>query len=233
MKSNLSAVFAVLILTACSEADSPAAVGNAPFVLPASVGVPSVCPDDRAFLHARYRIAAGGETRMLDLYRRANEVLHVGREPDLAEYWRRLPNDRIVHTRFFDDYGRGIEYEPSDLLSVTGAQNWAALSGLAPVRPDAEASGEGCTALADRHTVFGRIAYLTELDLMAYRRTYGATISLVALDFDRDAIDAAFRERDDYPLVDFADVGDMENDDELARMMAKSFMERRDHGHAH
>jgi len=212
-----------------------------PADLPVSIHQIAKCPQTVDTLSARFEVKAPTGKRTLTLYRRGDEVMHVGREAGLAEYWRRLPNGHIAHTRLFEDYKRGIEYEPADLASVSGMPNWDGLRGLLPVAVSElnEAGGDECNRFVAQDADFGLIIYSPEIDLLAYRATQGpdsqadAWIKRESVSFDKTKIDRAFEMRLGYDMVDFADVGDMENDADLAKMMSRSFVEKREGNHAH
>ncbi len=189
------------------------------------------------------------ETRQLELWRDGPRVLRVDQENNVAELWANAAN-KLYLTRYFDGHERGIEYHPGDIDSELDQAHWQQIrqilpdSKLAAMQLISE-SGSGCDEVQTYEANFEdtkvRVKWLPATNLVKELRrsnTSQTTLwSLREVISDGPEIAAAFAARNDYQLIDYADIGDNESDPFLHEMAHFDFTGQNRHGspggHAH
>lgn len=64
-------------------------------------------------------------SRVMELWRDGNRILHVYPDRGLAEQWEHSGKGAALHLTFwFDKYAEGIEYMPEDIGSLADARRW-------------------------------------------------------------------------------------------------------------
>lgn len=156
----------------------------------------------------------------------------------LVELWHQLPNNQVALTRYFTEHKRGIEYQPADL---TQHVNWQQLSSqFTPEQikgiKKINSQGEGCER--SEHYVWQDatkvidLIWLPERNLIksfqvtAFRAENNAQLEqswqLTDLKLSGGAIQIAQWQQ--WPTVDYADIGDNEDDPFLTKMINQGFI---------
>jgi hypothetical protein len=201
------------------------------------------CAQDADKLGAQYLLrttdTASGDARAQDLvvWRNGSRVAHVHPDSGVVELWELTPNGRMRLVRFFDEYSRGIEYQPGEVDIAADKGGWqkkwqlvsdARLQSLGePV-----ASGQGCDRVASyrwqEQEVQYELDWLPGLQLISHYRAitpdHETEWKLERTVTDGDEIDQAFARRDAYQTTDYADIGDHESDPFLLKMINLGFI---------
>ncbi|GAB5451631.1 MAG: hypothetical protein Hals2KO_19590 [Halioglobus sp.] len=188
--------------------------------------------------------AAGNSSkpRQLELWRDGPRVLRVNPENNVAELWANAAN-KLYLTRYFDGHERGIEYHPGDIDSDLDKAHWQQIR---QILPDSKLgsmqligeSGSGCDKVqiyeANLEGTKLRVKWLPATNLVKeIQRSDDSQTTLWSLREvigDGAEIAAAFAGRDDYQLIDYADIGDNESDPFLHEMAHIGFTGQSRHG---
>lgn len=219
------------------------------------------CADNRV-LEATYQLSqqplvakAGGQgepvmagqpqTRTLRLVRNDKQLVLHYVDAGVTELWEQTRNHRIHLTRYFDQYQRGIEYQPQE---ISQAFDWDTKSHLiAPALlaslQESGTQGSGCETHVFYQTANQsasqsaaarpiQLEWIPALQLpqRLQQQTSTAVLEwrLQALSYDRERIQADIQQLQGYQTTDYADVGDSESDPFLRKMIHLGFVE---HGH--
>ena len=162
--------------------------------------------------------------------------------PD-AEAWQRNPSGHVTYYRVFHPEKRAIEYKPIDLSIAHNAPDWDRLTsvidpqlvakglkqtgeerflGRAAVRYNGEANGSRFEVL-----------WLTHEQIPAFVRETrdGGHVSTIELREIHSLVDSPwhFGNKDEYEIIDFADLGDKESDPVLQAMLRRGGHARHQH----
>lgn len=202
------------------------------------------CPADYSVIGARYDVSTiqphtGTKTiRHIVLWRNGDRVAHEYSDTRITEIFERTSNGKLRLERHFDDFKRGIEYQPNEIRNRGDADDWnltyqlVADNLLASMHLEASA-GSGCdtvkTFSLTKDTATIELDWLANQQLLQ-RYTEIApdrrvTWKLVATITDPERIRNAFAARADYDMTDYADIGDNESDPFLMRMINTGFVE--------
>ncbi|GAA4895826.1 hypothetical protein GCM10023333_31280 [Ferrimonas pelagia] len=172
------------------------------------------------------------------LVRKGDRVLQRFLQAQISELWFQQRNGRIRPTRYFDQHQRGIEYQAAEVNQNNAQQLWQEKRQLITgAQRDAMTllsdSGQGCNRRQRFHWQTGNSQ--AELEwaphsqlLVSYRLQHGSEFwqyQLKSHQHDRVAVDNELSQLQQYPTVDYADVGDMENDPFLAQMINQGFLQ--------
>jgi hypothetical protein len=214
---------------------------------PAQAG--SDCGIDRDRLGVRYTVSdrVNGESRNfhMQVWRHGNQVAYVHEERELTEIWDLVSDGRQKLIRYFDGYGRAIEYQPEDVETGSGQDAWSRryqvvadseLEAMEVVRR----TGSGCDATEVYESA--RAAAPEGMTMIRWRPALnlaeeirgGQGDSAIRWRVDEIYTDAArvdeeFTKRHRYHMTDFVDIGDNESDPFLRKMISLGFIEHRDH----
>lgn len=205
------------------------------------------CAVDADALGATYRLATvtseSGEENVeeLVLWRNAGRAAHVNPETQVVELWELTANKRVRLVRFFDEYQRGIEYQPGEVDAGDPGSAWElkrqlVSTALIESLGTPAASGEGCAAVWswqwEKEGARYELQWLPALQLI---RRYRAVTPDHETDWtlertvtDGNEVAQAFARRDSYQTTDYADIGDHESDPFLSKMIRLGFV---DQGH--
>lgn len=205
------------------------------------------CAMDADTLGAVYSLStttsASGEqdTEQLVLWRKGGRAAHVNPQTQVVELWELTPNGRIRLVRFFDEYQRGIEYQPGEVEAGKGDSAWElkrqlVSSALIESLGAPATSGEGCAAVSswqwEKDGVRYELEWLSEQQLIQRYRAVAADQEtewkLERTVTAGSEVEEAFARRDAYQTTDYADIGDHESDPFLSKMIRLGFV---DHGH--
>ena len=190
---------------------------------------------------ARDKGASEPKTRVWRLWRadHAVETQELG-NPD-AEAWHRDPRGHVTYFRVFHPEKRAIEYKATDLAISHSTPDWERLASV--VAPDFIARNLkqiGEERFLDRAAVRyeGKaggsrfeVLWLPAQQIPALvRETRDGHVSTITLRSIHPLADSPwpFGLKDDYEIIDFADLGDKESDPTL-----RSMLKRSGHGGAH
>jgi hypothetical protein len=202
------------------------------------------CAEDPATLAAVYRLnesRAGTEdikSREIVLWRDGRRAAHEYPDSQVVNLWEATRNDRLRLVRYFDEYARGIEYDPAEVAAGDGESAWqlkrqlvpdALLESLEPV----SVTGTDCDQSA--HYEWQTDGRHYQLDWLRHRQlpaSYTLTSDKVTVSWrlerlisDPAEIRQAFARRDAYQTTDYADIGDNESDPFLQKMINMGFVE--------
>lgn len=202
------------------------------------------CAEDPATLAAVYQLdesrAGSGivRSREIVLWRDGRRAAHEYPDSQVVNLWESTRNGRLRLVRYFDEYARGIEYDPGEVAAGEGERAWqlkrqfvpdALLESLEPV----SLSGEGCDQRARYEWQAEGRQY--QLDWLSQRQLPASytlandevtvTWRLERLIGDPVEIRQAFARRDAYQTTDYADIGDNESDPFLQKMINQGFVE--------
>ncbi len=176
----------------------------------------------------------------LNVWRMGNSVAYENIDTQITEIWSLVSNGQVKPDRYFDEYKRGIEYQPADINNGKGETHWSAkyqIISEADIKKMQleKTTGNACDELNHyvNHAAKNKfkLAWLTQLNLpkeMSY--TQGKTLvtwKLQELMIDKEQIKATFVKRQNYGVTDYADIGDNESDPFLLKMINLGFV-----GHA-
>jgi len=170
--------------------------------------------------------------------RNQQQVITIYPQKQTAEYWQKRANGRHHFYRFFTADQRSVYYPPSDLSSLNIIRSWDSIENLHPLswlssleRVDSQTqTGKQVDfyrgTLAD---IYVELDWLPEYQLpqriLTKQGFKSHEIVLQSLKQDPAFIEQALAEWLSYPSIDYADVGDSENDPFLAKMIRQGFIE--------
>lgn len=149
------------------------------------------CELSPATLTARYAVTdSDGSQHALVLVRDNNHSVHQRPDANITDHWRWLRNGNISHTRYLEQFGRGV-------ILPTQGRDWSAKSQLLSDRALAqltlvERSGEGCQRLEKYQRTLNpgtlTVWWNPDLKLLVLldRRKPEATTTMKLVDFDTD-----------------------------------------------
>jgi len=176
----------------------------------------------------------------LNVWRMGNAVAYENLDTQITEIWSLISNGQVKPDRYFDEYKRGIEYQPADINNGRGDRHWSAkyqIVSNADIKKMQlkKTTGKACDELNHyvNHAAKDEIklAWLTQLNLpkeMTYTQgKTSVTWMLQELITDKEQIKATMAKRQNYEVTDYADIGDNESDPFLLKMINLGFV-----GHA-
>ncbi len=188
-------------------------------------------------LHKQAGSEALTSTSRLALWRRGKEVAHELEDQQVTEVWNLLPNGRVRPVRYFDEYRRGIEYQPNEVEGSTDEKIWAKKTRLITkisknTMKLLRSQGDGCDKLdyysAQRKGVHYLLTWSPSKELpVRYKEVtqhYSFTATLTLYEPDESKVDSFFTDRDSYQTTDYADIGDNESDPFLLKMINLGFV---------
>lgn len=204
----------------------------------------AACPADIDTLGADYSItvatadAGRASQNELTLWRDGRRALHVHPDRTQSELWEHTITDRIRLVRLFDEYARGIEYQPGEIGSSSNSDSWQMKRQLlAPSALQADRlqsrSGEGCEEIQtyawEEAGAGFQVEWLPAWQLVAaYSMTSPERRENWKLErriTEVERVHEAFARVDAYSMTDFADIGDSESDPFLRQMIRLGVIE--------
>ncbi|WP_196138728.1 hypothetical protein [Aliikangiella sp. G2MR2-5] len=169
------------------------------------------------------------------LWRYLNQVAYEFPARGLTEVWNRVSNGQIRPVRHFDNYQRGIEYQPMEVNQGIGSKDW---SGKFQIITDDQLKEmtikEEKNIDCDKQITYMLESektlviwneklrlpqkYEVETDGFQFRWTLEEIVS------DKTMVVKVFKLRSDYQLTDYADIGDNESDPFLLKMVNLGFL---------
>ncbi|BDY04700.1 hypothetical protein [Ferrimonas sp. YFM] len=202
---------------------------------------PALAQCDRDTLVAHYRLQPAAQpAQELTLIRQGNRVALHWPAKGITERWTRTSNGLLQLERLFEQYQRGIEYQPDEISARSGDRLWqlkyqlitqAALEALPLVKQE----GEGCQAHDYRAKGDTELVWLEGQGLIETLAAPHQQLSLVSVQTGDEAVSHWMANWDSYQLTDYADIGDNEQDPLLSKMINQGFRNgpAKNHGHHH
>lgn len=176
--------------------------------------------------------------RDITLVRHGNSVAIHYSDAHITELWTKLKNNRMVLTRYFNKHQRGISYEPTEMPKELRKSNWDDKFQLLSQHTIeamtlTKTSDEHCEQQQTRTSKnkHGTIT-LEWLPKQRLIKTYNATshgkkslLQLESVEHDAQAINQYFATLEGFDTTDYADIGDMESDPFLSKMINLGFIE--------
>lgn len=197
----------------------------------------------------------------VNLWRFNDQVAYEYPKKQLTEIWNLVSNGQIRPVRLFDEFKRGIEYQPMEVNEGKGDKNWSAKfqlvgQNLLTKLKINKTEKEGCFTRSERVGVENNnkinLVWLEHIKLPRELTVeYGKTIEhwqLINIEKDQHSVEKAFKQRENYLLTDYADIGDNESDPFLLKMVNVGFasakgpvdadktmtrVKQQSHGHSH
>ena len=197
----------------------------------------------------------------VNLWRYRDQVAYEYPQKQLTEIWNLVSNGQIRPVRLFDEFKRGIEYQPLEVNEGKGDKNWSAKFQLVDQNLLAKlkinkTEKEGCYTRSERvgeeKNNKLNLVWLEHVKLPRELTVeYGKTVEhwqLISIEKDKQEVDKVFKQRENYHLTDYADIGDNESDPFLLKMVNVGFasakgpvdtdntmtrVKQHSHGHAH
>lgn len=197
---------------------------------------------EQAYTVAHYQIVNSTQNTQtpLVLVRSPNKVAHHYPATLITESWELNQVKMIKPTRYFDQYKRAIEYQPTELVHGKAEKDWSYRDQLVSndFLEKAELvaqKNEGCE-LAALYQYNGaelnyRMTYLPQKRLISTFEVATAdgeiieAWTLTQATHEQTEVQAFFAQRDDYQSTDFADIGDDHTDPFLTNMVTLGFIE--------
>lgn len=187
--------------------------------------------------HGGNTAEASASTTQLGVWRRGEEVAHELEDQQITEIWNRLPNGRVRPVRYFDEYRRGIEYQPNEVSGSSATDIWAKKTQLVTNSQKEsmtliKTEGKGCDKIEYYRAQGDGVHYLLHWSPVKalpvrYRevtKQYSFTATLAHVDTSAQQVDRFFGLRDGYQTTDYADIGDNEHDPFLIKMINLGFV---------
>lgn len=178
------------------------------------------------------------DKQQLTLHRFNKQVVHLYPEKHYGDWWTKTANNRLMLNRFFPDNQRVIEYQADELSSKLSWQSKYQLleSDFINKMEVVKESGAGCQLSQQRSFEKGEYHYqLTWLPKWSLVTSYQvfrgdekiARWQLLNYQVNKKQIADYIAELSDYRATDYADIGDNENDEFLAKMINQGFVEHK------
>lgn len=237
---SASAILSTFTMANPAKLEKPTTMVN-----PAIIANPKVC--DETYIKADYSISTSQKTQQstnhkfseqqVTLWRKHNLSAQQFHHNDISEVWYKSKNDRLQLTRHFEQFKRGIEYQPVDMKSNKNSDWHQKQTFLSQVFFEALKPGQqighdkSCTEkVSYTKTTKDETITLTWMpklllvsSMSIERNNVKKTWQLDALTFKSAEIDQQFASWNRYKTTDYADIGDSEDDPFLQQMINMGF----------
>ncbi len=215
------------------------AVNNAAAENGAAITDAAICKLPAQIYVAEYRVLRdGAEIATLKIVRGDNRVMHIRSNSTGAEMWERNANGSVHFTRFYDQARRGLEHYEANPLDPSSQLDWDLAWQLVPEavlsghQAEAETSDGECAEQLhyayEENGTEHRIDWLPQQQLVRRLQEQGSGKTMVwelsSVSTDPQSMTRELDAREDYRVIDFADLGDQESDPFFQTLKA-------DHGH--
>ncbi|GGO78900.1 hypothetical protein GCM10011348_11860 [Marinobacterium nitratireducens] len=202
------------------------------------------CTEQADNLTANYQVtrqSADGsqQSYSMTLWRQGEQVAHQYPERGITQVWGQAANGSLHLGQHFDEYQKGIEYQPLDINRGRGEKDWSLRYQLVSDQLKArmervDEKGNGCEATRQYRLDDERQLTLSWregprlLESFEIRSQAGTTTwTLTSVDTDQTRVAQFFDRHANYQLTDYADIGDNESDPFIRQMIHLGFI---DHG---
>lgn len=194
-------------------------------------------------LGAKYKITTGvtsskqKKTSQFVLWRNGNQVAHEHIDTHITEVWEHLKNGQLRLVKNFDDYNRGIEYEPNEIKMQHNNAGWQLkrqliTQSLIDDMKLESTTKKGCEILQ----LFTRknindslnLEWLPKQKLIRKltitTKKEKVTWVLMEIINDTKQVQKLFTKKAGYHMTDYSDIGDNESDPFLLKMINLGFV---------
>ncbi len=189
-----------------------------------------------------YQVTSQGNTKEIAIHRAGREVVREDLTTGVVEYWYHSPAGRLKLIRYVDSEKHGIEYQAEDFRGNED-RVWQEISLAVPadVRDSmtlVSKQGSGCELVEtwESEAQKGKLVWLPAQQIVVSYENPALAWSLTEQGDSR--LQQRLASRDDYTLIDFADIGDSEENPFVKKMINWGFVEHGasgfydEHGHA-
>jgi len=211
----------------------------------------SILKADYQIQQSNSNSANNSNAQTMTLWRNGPSVAHQLDQQQIIESWYKGQNHKVQLTRYFDQFNRGIEYQPSELNNKSSnnqQHDWHKTNSLISANMLASLT-KTKTVVADNscdtvefyhsqpatnnHSKTVTLQWLPALQLVKQLKlesaTHSKTWTLQNTAFDHNAVKHQFAQWRNYKTTDYADIGDSEDDPFLQKMINLGF----NSGHKH
>lgn len=237
MKTQHIFLIAFPFFAACSESTPNNTAANLAISIPENI-----CEVSPNTLGAKFLLAKTSEGKdesfKLSLWRYGKDVLHHYDNSNIAIKWNTTPNFGLVQQRYFDDYDRGVSYEPTEpdqeATEIVWQQkrNVISNSELALLAKE-DVIKTNCEELqvlkGIKNNTTRTVVWSARLELPLLIKDESENLqsswTLQTLADNAQTIEHEFAEREAYQSTDFADIGDSESDPFFRKLINLGFIE--------
>lgn len=195
---------------------------------------------DANYLVAEYQIqivnAKGDKSReVLRLIRNKNQVMYSS--GGVYYVWDHLTKGRLKLTKYVESINKGIEYQPSDLSLNNDQNHWqhkyqilsdSQLENLEGPEIEWCEHNKACDKVLDKTSVKSMdVVWLQDIKLpREIKQTQGSEQlhwKLTSLQLNSQQVSDIFKPLNHYQLIDVADIGDAEPEEDLDRLVNSDF----------
>lgn len=205
------------------------------------VGIPRVfaeCNVDSKIIAADYIVKQTShqkEKSQFGFFRKDKEVAYQYKDKNITEVWNLVANGKIRPVRYFDDYKKGIEYQPGEVFG--GDKRWSSKYQIIPelllkTMKKVDKTGRGCelveTYELKQGDTYYHLGWYPHYQLPKFysvkSKKNNMAYKLNRLVLDKQEIESFFTEKLSYRTTDYADIGDNESDPFLRKMINLGFV---------
>lgn len=210
-----------------------------------TVDAKSMCNESAESLGAKYSIKktllvpksedkeSTNNEMSFELWRKGCDVLHINSAKQLSVVWHKLSNNEVQQISYFDQYQRGIEFEPVKVSSGNWDNTLQLISTAKLTKMTLiETKGKGLELIEHYRLNDGDSSInvwwqpaIKIAQQIIYRDNYYETVWLLTEKvLSTNNIDTVFAQRQNYQMTDYADIGDNESDPFLRKMIHLGFV---------
>lgn len=195
---------------------------------------------DATQLIAHYQVQGSSQDKQqLSLLRYQQQVVIRQQDKPIFELWHLLPNQQVQLIRYFSQQQRGIEYQPTDLThSLDWQQHYSLIAEqqITAMNKESE-SGSSCEKV-ERYQRNNAKEIITAEWLPALKLLKSYRVSttkapnvdkvfwqLTHIEQQSAVILSQLKQWQQWPTIDYSDIGDNEDDPFLAKMINQGFIE--------
>lgn len=190
-------------------------------------------------LQAEYQISMNGQSSRLLIWRDYQQVLQQLPDKKMATYYYKATPNTLQSIRLFDEFQTGIEYQKNELSNMgrsvasweehTQLINDALLKQLRLERVETDECDTLMHYSGELNGHRYKVSWLKKQKLIKFYQDESdqklINITLIKKDNDPKIIADTFSHYLNFNMVDFADIGDNENDPFIAKMIRQGFIE--------
>ncbi|MDG1752351.1 MAG: hypothetical protein P8I03_11920 [Thalassotalea sp.] len=169
-----------------------------------------------------------------ELWRKNGDVLHINKSKNITNQWHTINNNYIRQVNYFDDYQKGIEFEPVTISKANWQQKYQLVSEDQLSKMTLiSTQGESCDRI--EHYKFESKEQTIELwwqpELQLAQKIITnekETLTIWQLNktiYSKYKIENVFNKIEHYQMTDYADIGDNESDPFLRKMIRLGFID--------
>jgi len=194
-----------------------------------------IIPLANANVHSHVQYNPKDLSQTFTLWRMDNLVAHQQHNIQITEVWHQTSNQQYQLIKHFDQYSRAIEYEPSDYKILDKVVFWDTKYSLFPLAEQfvqTQKESFDCYDLItyEKNTeqTKEKILWRTDVNLAVGYQSENPnriiTWKMQEMNHNPQQVADFFKEKRNDPTIDYADIGDNENDPFLAQMINQGFV---------